>query len=53
MLGLADSLLMLVFSIAIGLSMGAAAMVARRVGEGDLDAASSAAVQVIAVGFVL
>jgi putative MATE family efflux protein len=51
--GLCDSLLALVFSVAIGLSMGAAAMVARRVGEGDRDAAAVAAVQVIAVGFVL
>ena len=51
--GLTDSLLMLVFSIAIGLSMGATAMVARRVGEGDIDAAAVAAIQVIAVGFVL
>ncbi len=51
--GLTDSLLMLVFSIAIGLSMGATAMVARRVGEGDPDAAAVAAIQVIAVGAVL
>ncbi len=51
--GLSDSLLMLVFSIAIGLSMGATAMVARRVGEGDVEAAAVAAVQVITVGFVL
>jgi putative MATE family efflux protein len=51
--GLCDSLLALVFSIAIGLSMGAAAMVARRVGEGNLEEAAVAAVQVIAVGFVL
>lgn len=51
--GLCDSLLMLVFSIAIGLSMGATAMVARRVGEGDSEAASTAAIQVIAVGFVI
>ena len=51
--GLTDSLLMLVFSIAIGLSMGATAMVARRVGEGDVDAAAVAAIQVIALGFVL
>ncbi len=51
--GLCDSLQMLVFSIAIGLSMGATAMVARRVGEGRLEAAAVAAIQVIAVGFVL
>ena len=51
--GLCDSLLMLVFSIAIGLSMGATAMIARRVGEGDTHGASVAAIQVIAVGFVV
>ncbi len=51
--GLCDSILMLVFSVAIGLSMGATAMVARRVGEGKLEEAGVASVQVIAVGFVL
>ena len=34
-LGLSDALLSLVFAVSIGLSMGAAAMVARRIGEGS------------------
>ena len=49
-LGLSDSLLALVFAVSIGLSMGAAAMVARRIGEGRPEGASAAAVQAIACG---
>ena len=52
-LGLADSLLGLVFAMSIGLSMGAAAMVARRIGEGSPERASVAAVQAIVGGVVL
>jgi Na+-driven multidrug efflux pump len=48
--GVTDSILMLVFAVAIGLSMGTTAMVARRVGEGDLPAAARAAVQAILLG---
>ena len=51
--GLTDSLLMLVFSLAVGLSMGTTAMVARRVGEGSNEAASVAAVQAIVLGFLM
>ncbi|HEY8933738.1 MAG TPA: MATE family efflux transporter [Cyclobacteriaceae bacterium] len=46
-IGLTESVLTLIYSIAIGLSMGATAMVARRVGEKDYDAARVAAVQAI------
>ena len=42
--GITDSILMLVFAVAIGLSMGTTAMVARRVGEGNLPGARKAAV---------
>ena len=49
-LGLSDSLLALVFAVAIGLSMGTAAMVARRIGEGSTEQAAVAAVQAIATG---
>ena len=49
-LGLSDSLLALVFSVAIGLAMGTAAMVARRIGEGSPERAAVAAVQAIATG---
>ena len=49
-LGLTASLLALVFAISNGLAMGAAAMVARRIGEGRPERASAAAVQAIACG---
>ena len=43
--GLTESVLMIVYSIAVGLSMAATATVARRIGEKDPKAASVAAVQ--------
>ncbi len=52
-LGLSDSLLALIFAVAIGLAMGTAAMVARRVGEGSTEQATVAAVQAIATGVVV
>ena len=52
-LGLSDSLLALVFSVAIGLCMGATAMVARRIGEGSPEEAAVAAVQALLTGLVL
>ncbi len=52
-IGLTESVLTLVYSIAIGLSMGATAMVARRVGEKDIPAAEVAAVQSIYIGLVI
>ncbi|MBQ4819727.1 MATE family efflux transporter [Aquimarina sp. MMG016] len=48
--GLTESVLTLVYAIAIGLSMGVTAIVARRVGEKDIDGASKAAVQSILLG---
>jgi len=48
--GLTESLLVLIFSIALGLSMAATATVARRVGEKDHEGASIAAVQTILCG---
>jgi putative MATE family efflux protein len=51
--GLTESMLTLVYSLAIGLSMGATAMVARRVGEKDIKAAQVAAVQAIYLGLFL
>ncbi len=48
--GLTESVLTLVYAVAIGLSMGATAIVARRTGEKDIEGASQAAVQVIFLG---
>ena len=49
-IGLTESVLTLIYAVAIGLSMAATAVVARRVGEKDIKAASNAAVQVIFLG---
>jgi putative MATE family efflux protein len=48
--GLTESILTLIYSLAMGLSMGATAMVARRVGEKDIKGAQVAAVQAIYMG---
>src|SRR5437868_15166189 len=48
--GLTESMLALVYAVAIGLAMGAGAMGARRIGEKDPKRAASTAVQAIAVG---
>lgn len=52
-IGLTESLLTLIYSLAMGLSMGAMAMVARRVGEKDIKAAEVAAGQAIVLGLAL
>lgn len=51
--GLTESVLTLVYAIAIGLSMGATAIVARRVGEKDIPGAGKAAVQAIFLGVIV
>jgi putative MATE family efflux protein len=51
--GLTESMLTIVYAVAIGLSAGAAATVARRVGERDPEGAASAAVQAIALGVIV
>jgi putative MATE family efflux protein len=48
--GLTESMLVLIYTLAMGLSVGATAIVARRIGEGDAEGASRAAVQAIAIG---
>src|SRR5262249_46824772 len=48
--GLTESMITIVYAVAIGLSVGATATVARRVGERDHDGASLAAVQAIVLG---
>ena len=50
--GLTESILMLVYCVAMGLSMAVTAMVARRIGEKDHDGAAVAAVQALLVSIV-
>ena len=51
--GLSESILSLVFSVAFGVCFSTTAMVARRIGEKDPRGASIAAVQAIALGIAL
>ena len=50
--GITESLMTMIYALAIGLSIGATAVVARRVGEKDPDQAARAAVQSIALGML-
>ncbi len=52
-IGLTESVITLVYAVAIGLSMAATAIVARRTGEKDKEGASQAAVQVIFLGVLV
>lgn len=51
--GLTEAMLTLLYSMAIGLSMGAAAVVARRTGEKNASEAAVAAVQAITLGCLI
>ena len=51
--GLTESLVTLVYTLAMGLGIGATALVARRIGEKDPEAASSTAVQAIVIGIIM
>ena len=51
--GLTESLLTIVYTMAIGLSVGATAMIARRVGEGDAEAAARTAMQIVWLGLLV
>jgi putative MATE family efflux protein len=51
--GITESLLTLVFAVALGISMATTAMVARRIGEKDTNGATVASVQAIAIGFIV
>jgi MATE family, multidrug efflux pump len=51
--GLTESMLALIYAVAMGLSMGAMAIVARRIGEKDPESAAVAAVQSIALGIAV
>ena len=48
--GLTESLMIVIYTLAFGLSIGATATVARRIGEKDHDGAGRAAVQVLVLG---
>ncbi len=50
--GITEGMLVMVMALAIGLSMGTTAVVARRTGEHDKDGAAEAAVQAIILGVV-
>ncbi len=52
-IGLTESVITLVYALAIGLSMAATAMVSRRVGEKDYNKASLAAAQAIIIGIAI
>lgn len=51
--GYTESMMMIVYSVAVGMSMAATAVVARRVGEGDIDRASMAGFQSIFLGIIV
>jgi putative MATE family efflux protein len=51
--GVTESMLTIVYAVAIGLSAGATATVARRIGERDREGAAIAAVQAIALGVIV
>src|SRR5881296_2672292 len=51
--GLTESILTIVYAVALGLSLSATAMVARRIGEKDREGAAVAGVQAIALGFAI
>jgi len=48
--GLTEAMMTLIYAVAMGLGMGATAIVSRRMGEKDPDGAARAAVQAIAIG---
>ncbi len=51
--GITEALVTILYAVAIGLGMGVTAMVSRRIGEGDRDAAASVTGQAIWIGVVM
>lgn len=51
--GLTESMLVMVYTLAMGLGIGATAMVARRIGERDADGAAVAAMQALWLGVLI
>jgi putative MATE family efflux protein len=52
-IGLTESLMVVIYTVAMGLSIGATATVARRIGEKDPDGAARATVQALMLGLLL
>lgn len=52
-IGLTESLMIVIYTLAFGLSIGATATVARRIGEADPERAGRAAVQVLLLGLLV
>ncbi len=52
-IGLTESLMVVIYTVAMGLSIGATATVARRIGEKDPDGAARATVQALLLGLLL
>ncbi|MSO35014.1 MAG: MATE family efflux transporter [Acidobacteria bacterium] len=52
-IGVTESMLTIVYTVALGLGIGATAVVARRIGEKDDDGAAQAAAQAIALGLII
>ena len=51
--GVTEAMLTIVYTVAMGLGIGATAVVARRIGERDPEGAAQAAVQSVALGFLV
>jgi putative MATE family efflux protein len=51
--GVTESMLTIVYTVALGLGIGATAVVSRRIGEKDDDGAAQAAAQAIALGLIV
>ena len=51
--GLTESILALIYAVGVGLSIGATAMVARRVGEKDMDGAARTATHAVYLGVIV
>jgi len=51
--GLTESVLTVIYSLAVGMSMAATAVVARRIGEKNPDAAAKAGIQAIIIAFAI
>ena len=51
--GLTETMMTLVYTLAVGLSIGATATIARRIGEHNPDGAARAAVQTLVLGLIL